>query len=189
MNTKLLIIGIGMIALSLLSAVVGPILVVLLMAYDDAAGGRFVAPGEHVVEAEAGKYVLWNEYQTLHEGTMYRKSATLPDGVVVRIYSSDPTDSHDTLPLVHSSFRSEVSVGSGSRNSVGSIEFPRAGVYRIEISQLDEERLFSLRPAGGNRVLVTLAIGGLLALALFVVGIVLVVRGARRSPPTPSRGE
>lgn len=141
------------------------------------------APGEwEVMAEEPGRYYVWNEYQTVYDGTTYAEGEALPSGIT---FSLVDAATEEAVP-----FETDASISASSgatkKNSVGYFSLEEPGLYRLRIEGVEEPRIFSFGPSVfgdffsffGRIVLAGLAafaaaIGGLL---LIIFGIVELVR-------------
>jgi len=134
---------------------VGSVVMLMSTIFDALSGGvRFVVPGELTVTIEEpGKYTLWNETNSVHNGRLYPGSTELPGSLEIRV-SDAFTGS--TIPLRSSSSARET-FGSTERTAISDIIFDRPGEYRIEVSGRFSERVFLLRRSACSDVLKALA--------------------------------
>lgn len=133
---KTLIVGIVLI---LLGSIVIPIALIAPLVMSDQSAKQFIVPGTAQFQAdEPGRYYLWNDYQTVYQGTSYNESETIPSGLTFSI-----TDSQGT-PL---SFISDTSIsttaGSSASNTIGYVETSQPDRLDINVSGSTSNRVFS----------------------------------------------
>lgn len=87
---------------------------------------------------KAGRYYLYNDYQTIYNGKTYDNSKNLPGGMEIKILNSQGN------PLPFTGDTSFSVNGSGTeRNSIGYVDVQNPGKVRIEVSGTTDERIFS----------------------------------------------
>lgn len=134
---KSIIAGVGLFSLGVVVlplAIVLPIILTL-----NGHMMEFKVPGNFETNVvQAGRYYLYNDYQTIYQGKTYDNSTNLPGGIEIKILDSQG----QALPFTGDT---SFSVGgSGTeRKSIGYVEVQSPGKVRIEVSGGDEERIFS----------------------------------------------
>lgn len=142
----------------------------------------FLAPGQAEVHVEkAGRYYLWNNYETTFGGRTYSNSSRMPNGVRINI-----EDGTGQKLVFHSSNGISMSSKGGEKRSIGYVELEAPGTVRIEVSGEMDKRVISFGPNVFSKLigmmLVSLAFTGsmlLLAVSCFIIGIVRVVKASR----------
>ncbi|AQT67848.1 hypothetical protein STSP2_01000 [Anaerohalosphaera lusitana] len=103
---------------------------------------RFVAPANVRVEIEeAGRYVLWNEYESIYKGQTFAVDEDLPSGISMSFVG--PAGVGDVE--MDAAMNSSVSTPSTERKSVGVFEVDEPGRYVLSVAGEFEARVFSLR--------------------------------------------
>jgi hypothetical protein len=148
----------------------------------------FEAPGSRMFAvSEAGPVTLWHDFQTLDQGRTVREDPDLPAGF--RFELLNPAGAPIPLESVPNA---TMSVGSTSRQAVGSFQVPKAGGYEILVEG-PEKRIFSVTegtsmegfmPFMGG--LMTGLLGGFAGLAVLIAGAVVLLTGRRKSPAPPT---
>ena len=134
---KTIITGVGFFVLG---AFIIPLAILLTLFFSDTKEVQFRIPGNtDIVIEEAGRYYLWNDYQTVFEGKSYNRSKTIPDGIEIKIRNKENNKLYDFIS--DSSISS--STGSSSKNSIVYIDFQSPVNITIEIVDGGEERIFS----------------------------------------------
>ena len=176
------------VTLFVLGAVVVPLAIVLPIVLGEKNKEQFVIPGStHVAVEEAGRYYLWNDYQTVFKGKSYIRSEAIPDGLEITIKNEKTGEPYNFVS--DSSISS--SSGTSSKKAIGYIEVLTPGTVCIEILGGDEERIFSFSRSillamfglilGGFGLSMILGLSGV---ALLIWGIVKLVRSNRESEPS-----
>lgn len=170
---KPLIVGI---ALFVVGAFVVPLLILVPLVLSDASEAQFLGPGRVEFSAEApGRYYLWNEHQTIFEGTSYHRSESLPDGLNISIKDARGQRLKFTTDTSISS-----SSGSSAKKSIGYVEVAQPGLVSVNISGDVEPRVFSFAESQLLKVF-GLIFGGVgLSILLAVVGVIVGVVGVVR---------
>ena len=174
-----------------LGAVVVPLAIVLSLVIGDKNEEQFMIPGStQVVVEEAGRYYLWNDYQTVFKGKSYSRSEAIPDGIEIKIKNRETGELFSFVSDTSTSSSS----GSSSKNSIGYIEVPTPGSVHIEVLGGNEERVFSFSRSGllalfglilgGFGLSMTLGLSGA---GLTIWGVVKIVRSNKKSEPTDQR--
>lgn len=109
---KTLIAGI---LLFLIGSFVVPLAIIMPVILGDSNEHQFIIPGSTAVEiVEPGRYYLWNDFQTVHDGKSYNRSESIPDGLEINVkneigssllFSSDTSISSRTGPHVQEAGR------------------------------------------------------------------------------------
>jgi len=143
---------------------------------------QFLVPGRIEVRIEEpGRYYLWNDFQTVFNGTTFSASEVLPTGYVIRIVGPDGGE----LPFIADTSISS-SIGSSSKNSIGYVNVNAPAKLAVEVGGAVPPRVFSFArfTLFGTLATVAAALGGiailcLAGLALAVFGIVRIVRARK----------
>ena len=143
---------------------------------------QFLIPGDVEINVEeAGKYYLWNEYETVYEGETYSKPKNLPDNLKISMQKED-----GTLQLNFVGDRSiSISSGSSARHSIGYFEIAEAGDYILNVQGETDPRVFSfgISRLSFFRIVLTFLIGGTACLVFgiggFALGVVGIVKMAK----------
>ena len=158
-------------------AIVPALLVLALLQHSPET--QFKVPGTVEVNVPAaGRYYLWNDFQTVYEGQNYDKSKSIPDGMEIRIRDAN----HQELQFVNDRSTS-VSGGSASKQSIGYVEIEHPGKVEIVVTGGNETRIFSFSQfrflkmfglifGGAGLAIVT----GLTGFGLIIYGVVKLVR-------------
>jgi hypothetical protein len=161
---KTLIVGI---LLFTVGAFVVPIAFVLPLIMDDSDERQFIIPGATKVEiTEPGRYYLWNDFQTIHEGKSYNRSEGIPDGLEIAV-----TDQNGQGLDFKSDTSISSSSGSSSKNSIGYVEVTNPGRLVVSVSGNSDERVFSFSQSGIMKVLGLIFGGFGLSLLLAIAGV------------------
>lgn len=143
MKTGIITIITGVVLL-VLGGFVIPLLLVLSLVLGKPHEIQFKIPGSSQATVEKpGRYYVWNDFQTVYNGTSYNRSESIPDGIKIRIHNSQG----ELLTFVSDTSMSS-SAGSSSKNSIGYVEVQSPGEVRIEVSGGNEERIFSFSESG-----------------------------------------
>ncbi len=175
-------IGIGLLLMA--ATVVLPIAVITPVLMPELTGENEIvmrAPGEaSLVASEAGRYFLWYNYRTVHDGRVYALGSELPHGLEFTLTGQDTNSS---VPLVGKT-GTTFSINGRDKTSVGYFEVIQPGTYTLRVQGDMEARIFSLDTAPEHSVFgrgflyfCGTVIGGLLALACGIAGFVLVISG------------
>lgn len=174
------------VTLFLLGAFVFPLLIILPVILGESDEVQFKVPGEAEISVEKpGRYYLWNDFRTVHEGKSYNRPEDIPDGIEIRVQNSKG----EALEFVGDTSISSSS-GSSSKNSIGYVEVQNPGQLRVEVSGGNEDRIFSFSQSGllkmfglilgGAAISALIAIGGIV---LAIWGIVKVVKPNQKGEP------
>lgn len=143
----------------------------------------FESPGEATLDIEApGRFYLWHEYRTIHDGRQVVRDEHLPDGM-----SFDVTRAGDG-PSVAFQARSNIhtEIGDSESRSVGYVDIEQPGTFRIEVGGGDD-RMRVMSFSRSRFMLFTRAFGlSLLSLVILGAGgIILIIFGiAQRAGKT-----
>lgn len=156
-----------------LGAFAVPFLFILPLILGKSDRVQFTVPGKcEFTAAAAGRYYLWNDYETIYNGKSYNRSKETPDGIDIQI--------HDTNGPVQftSDTSTSVSGGGTSRASIGYVDLTHPEKLEIEIAGGAGNRIFSFGKSGMLRMM-GMILGGLAAtIFVGVTGFILVVLGA-----------
>ncbi len=160
---KTLIIGV---VLFILGGFVIPFLLILPLFLNESADQQFLVPGSKEVSVEkAGRYYLWNDFQTVYDGRSFSRSENIPDGL--KIIVTD--DAGKTL-----SFKSDTSTssssGSSSKNSIGYVEPGNLGKLTVSVSGDTGERVFSFSQSIFPKMFLAIFGGGIVSLQMAFIG-------------------
>ena len=130
---------------------------------------QFLAPGPiNFTASQAGKYVLWHEYDTIFDGVTY-SGDTLPPGLVIRC--------RDAISGTNLSVRADrgatMSTGNVQRRSVAAVDISTPGRYLVSVEGASQPILFSFGPAILGKILGSIFGAIPVALALLIGGVVL----------------
>lgn len=135
---------------------------------------EFLIPGSIEINVEeAGRYYVWNEYETIYEGKTYSKPKDLPDDLRISMHKKD-----GALQLDFVGDRSiSMSSGSSSRKSIGYFQITEAGDYVVDVQGESDQRVFSVGRSHLDlfRFLLLIFIGGPVCLLSSFVGFILVI--------------
>jgi hypothetical protein len=121
---------------------------------------------------EPGRYILWNDYQTLYNGRNYNQSQTLPDGMKIRILDANGSP----LEFVNDGSTGFTS-GTDAAKSIGYVEIEQPGTLQIQVSGGTEDRVFSFGRSRVLRIVGTILVGIGASVLLGLLGVLLVVWG------------
>ena len=185
MKTGLKTIILGVI-LFVLGGVTFPVVIIVPLFLDDAINQQFSIPGMiQVVIKEPGRYYLWNNHQTIFNGTIYNRSEDLPDGIEISI-----TDSTTGIPFnFFESSSISFSSGHSAKKSIGYIEVGNPTRVQVDIRGGDENRIFSFSQATFVKKLKRIFGGIILAFLAGLSGIGLVIWGVVKSTRARQRGD
>lgn len=135
---------------------------------------EFLIPGSIEINVEeAGRYYVWNEYETIYEGKTYSKPKDLPDNLEISMQKKDGSLQLDFMGD-HSIYMSS---GSSSRKSIGYFQITEAGDYILDVQGETDSRVFSFGRSHLDlfRFLLLIFIGGPVGLLSAFVGFILVI--------------
>ena len=138
----------------------------------------FESPGEARLTIEApGRFYLWHNYRTVHEGRQVVRNRYLPDGMSFRVTR---VDDGSTLPFQpRGSIQTEM--GGSASQSVGYVDVERPGTLRVEVSDGDEQmRLMSFSRSRFKIFLRAIGFSVLSLVVLGSAGMVLLIMGITR---------
>jgi hypothetical protein len=131
---------------------------------------------------EPGRYYLWNNYQTIHNGHSYNLSENLPNGIEFKF-----TDKDSGKPFVFKSYTGMTSSGTGSsKRTVGYINVTNACTVVIDISGGGEERIFSFyRSIFSLTGILSYVLITVIALAISIILIItgIIISSKKPKPP------
>ncbi len=147
---------------------------------------QFKMPGGGSIQAEKpGRYYLWDVYKTVYEGERISNPLGLTGSYKVEI-----KDGNGDLLDFHYSENYTVTYGSRSKKSLGYVETTEPTELHFQVSGDDTGRVLSFSRSNMVKVLGSLAIGigvamltGLIAIGLFIWGLVKLVKASKESPP------
>lgn len=126
----------------LLGSIIIPGVFVLLFTLQiikDSNNSQFLVPGSIEVEVtEPGRYYLWNDYQTLFNGTSYNEPPTLPSGLTFTFTD----EQSNTLAFTSDTSFSSTS-GSNVSDSIGYIDVTQPGKIKVDVTGPVTPRVFS----------------------------------------------
>jgi hypothetical protein len=163
MKSGLLLVIFG--AMLFLGAFIIPVLFVLPLILGKSDEIQFKVPGQLEFNAKtAGRYYLWNDYETVYHGKTYNSSEKLPDGLDIVVRSADGTELQFT-----SDTSSSVNGNGSSARSIGYVEMDQPGKLKIEVSGNTQDRVFSFAKSKLPKILGLVSAGvGASVLAFFV---------------------
>lgn len=133
-----------------------PLVIMLPFLFDSHEEWTFTIPATKEIEiTKPGRYYLWNNFRTVHEGKNYTQTRSIPDGVEIKIMCQNG----DILTFVSNTAITST-VGQSSKNSIGYVEIETPGTIKIEISNSPTERVFSFSKSSFMRF-TAFIIGGL----------------------------
>lgn len=135
----------------------------------------FESPGEATLEIEApGRFYLWHNYRTIHQGRQVARDQHLPDGMSFQVArladgSSIPFQARSNI---------HTDIGGAESRSVGYVDIERPGTFEIQVRGGDDQtRIMSF---SRSRFMMFARAVGFSLLSLVVLGsggIVLIVFG------------
>ena len=138
----------------------------------------FLAPGRQTFTVERpGRYVIWHKHQTLYEGRTYSSGPSLPDGATIKVFAPDGSE----VPMSQS-VGATITSGSERSASVCAFDAASPGEYTIEIGELDEPHVMTVRRAMLKQavsVVLLILMGGVGFLAALVVTVITAIRRSR----------
>jgi hypothetical protein len=172
-------------------AFIVPVLFVLPLILADSPAVQFKVPGTmEVTVKDAGRYYLWNDYQTVFNGKSYNRSESLPDGYEIQIREEDGR----LFQFVSDASTSE-SNGASAKKSIGYVEVEHPGKLEIEVTGGNEDRIMSFARSGLLKVfgLILGGVGlsmliGMAGIGLIIWGIIKLVRSNKTEPRPPPGG-
>jgi len=104
-------------------------------------GAQFLVPGRHTARLDRpGKYLVWNDYQTVFQGRSYDESEKLPPGVRISVLDKAGGQSL----AVTASHGATSSMGNTSSVAVSQFEIVQPGSYEIVVEGDFPQRVFSV---------------------------------------------
>jgi hypothetical protein len=160
-------------ALFILCSLIVPLLIALPLILGKADEIRFRVPvNTEFTAREPGRYILWNDYQTLYNGRNYNQSQSLLDGMKIQILDANGSP----LELINDGSTS-VTSGTDAAKSIGYVEIEHPGKLQIEVSGGTEDRVFSFGRSRVLRIVGTILVGIGASVLLGLLGVLLVVWG------------
>ena len=170
-GTKLIILGV---ALILLGTVVLPTAIILPAILSNSTETKFIVPGNAQVKVdEAGKYYLWNNYQTIFKGKSYNRAKTIPDGLEIIITDAETGNQFNFV----GSGSMTSSNGSNAKSTIGYIEITSPCTIDIEVTGNSENQVFSFSESLLLKMMGRIFGGIVLAFICGMAGIGLIVWG------------
>ena len=104
-------------------------------------GVQFLGPGRHTLKLDRpGKFLVWNDYQTVFHGRSYDESEKLPPGARISVF-----DKAGGRALTVTSSRGGTStIGNTSSVAVSQFEIEQPGSYEIVVEGDVPQRVFSV---------------------------------------------
>ena len=136
----------------------------------------FETPGTASLDVHSpGRFYLWHDYRTLHDGRQVVRDEHLPDGMSFSVTRADGS----TLPLQSRAGITTEMSGSASR-SIGYVDVEQPGTLRVDVRGGDEQMRvmsferaqFKLFASAVGWSLLSLAVLGTAGIVLIVLGIV-----------------
>lgn len=165
-------------AVAVLAFMLVPAAVLRMISDKSALSFQLKAPGMKEFEiSKPGKYVLWNETQTMFDGQTYSSSVSLPGGIHFELVE---LGSSTSIPMT-SDTSTTFTVGSTVRHSVGAFEVTKSGKYRLSAMGQFPDRIFYFRASLWRQArplinAIFLAMSGMM-IALILAVIIFLVRG------------
>ena len=118
--------------------------IIFMHAYNSKPLTQFAIPGHATVSVkEAGRYYLWNDYQTIFEGKTYSCSEDFPGGIEISLFENNTGIVVDFIP--DQSISS--SCGKACKNSIGYFDVDEPANYVLTVDGNTETRICSLDKA------------------------------------------
>ncbi len=103
---------------------------------------QFLIPGSNKLKVEeAGRYYLWNDYQTIFKGESYSFSSKIPNGLKFEFIDNNG----NLLPFI-SSTSSTSNTGSSNKQSIGYVDIASPTEIEILVNGECSPRVFSFTP-------------------------------------------
>jgi hypothetical protein len=171
MKSGLLLLVLGV--LLLIGAFIVPVLFVLPLILGKTDEVQFKVPGELEFNAQtAGRYYLWNDYETVFHGKTYDDSEKLPDGLDIEVHDANGKE----LQFTGDSSESVNGHGTSAR-SIGYVEIDQPGKLKIDVSGETKERVFSFAKSKLMRIFGLISAGVGVAMMAFVISFGLIIWG------------
>ncbi|MGE9266995.1 MAG: hypothetical protein ACQKBY_02765 [Verrucomicrobiales bacterium] len=150
---------------------------------------RFELPGVHEAKLEeAGKYVLWEHYDGLHENVSFQHDEPLPADWHFEVLDA----SGEVLALTEDRSTSSSVNERVTKRSLATFEIAEPTTVRIQVVSDDSPRLFSLKKSIFDGfvknflgVVISIILLSLLSLILAIYGLVKLTQSPK-SPPIPN---
>ncbi len=180
-GVKLLITGIVITGISFILPIVGVLHFVL-----GSPSIQFEVPGKKQITLEsAGKYILYNDYITTYGDKNYRTGKQLPDGMAVEILTD-----YDNKKVDFKFDSSTTTQVMGTKSiSVGSFEVTKPCKVEINVSGLEENRIFSISDFKLTKILILVGASVLtvsIGVVLLIIGIVKIISSQVRKNISPA---
>jgi hypothetical protein len=128
--------------IALVSVLFVPLAIVKAVTDKNVLAVQFAVPGETNLEVQRpGKYVLWNETQTIFQGQVFSFSPDLPNGMKIELTDLKTSNA---IPMTADTSTS-MSSSQESRHSVGYFEITEPGKYRVKVDGQFPQRVFYFR--------------------------------------------
>lgn len=125
------------------------------------AGHTFQAPSVQTIDiTESGTYLLWHNNRVLFNGTVFNKTAFLPDQTVIRLEQDGQVISPQR------SWGATTTSGQRQKIEVGRYNLTQPGSYRLSVSGFTEPHVFTF----GQSALGNLFMASILCLILNLIG-------------------
>ena len=111
----------------------------LILGRDDAT--QFAVPGRIAVELRPGAHLIWNDYRTTFEGTLYESPLAVPPGTAVRVNDASGAAVATQRPAGHSSKGPKA-----DRIALLEFRIAQPGRYEIAVAGDFPRRVFSVAP-------------------------------------------
>ena len=160
---KTLITGI---MLFILGGFVIPFLLIFPLFFNDSSNEQFLIPGSKEVTVEKpGRYYLWNDFQTVYDGSSFSHSENIPGGLKIAV-----TDDAGKTLVFTSDTSTSSSSGRSSKNSIGYVEVNNPGKLRVSVSGDSEDRVFSFSQSIFPKTFFVIMGGGFASLLMAFIG-------------------
>lgn len=151
-----------------------PLAIVPLLVSAHSQETQFQVPGTQPVSVQkAGRYYLWNDFQTEFEGKFYDQTEDIPEKFTVKITDA----AGELLPFTNGASIYSLRNGPNFKKTLGYVEIKNVGVVQIEVSGLTEQRIFSLAPYNTPEILRSVLGLFLLTAVAVISGMALVISG------------
>ena len=128
---------------------------------------QFMAPGEQQIDvSETGRYFLWDNYRTWHDGEAVTRSAQFPSTFSIKAFAAGGRELRFTPDRSHS-----WSIGNHAKRSVGYLDLPETGPVTIKVAGDAKTRIVSLAKADMKKELWQKLGGFGLAVIIAIVGL------------------
>ncbi len=134
---------------------------------------KFVAPGSlEITVSEPGRYYLWHDHATVHEGIVYNQSTEITHGASIEIF-----DASGRLYEFFADDSISISSGNHSRGSIGYIDVDEPVDLSISVSGRFENQVWSFSPSSIGKILGAILGGVLLTVVAGVAGLIVLILG------------